>query len=131
MTTQQCAPHELEIQPEEKAAGWHLRKESSRRYVSYGMHPMVCILWYRKSTWPMSRNHLSRLGHQWEQEQNWRFEYFVFFDEDVLLAYRTREIPQGVVVDFANYFANDELTMQQCAHARTRASRRSLARIGL
>ena len=50
----------------------------------------------------MSRNRSAKIGHQWEQEQNWRFEYFVFFDKDILLAYRTLENPHRVLVDVAN-----------------------------
>ena len=59
-------------------------------------------VFYAKSTWTSSRNHMAKLGHQWELEQKWRFEYFVFFDEDVLLGYRTPENPTKVVLDFPN-----------------------------
>ena len=59
-------------------------------------------VFYAKSTWTSSRNHMAKLGHQWELEQKWRFEYFVIFDEDVLLGYRAPEIPTKVVLDFPN-----------------------------
>lgn len=39
------------------------------------------------STWTSGRNELLRQGYMQEKAQGWRFEFFMFFDEDVQLSY--------------------------------------------
>ena len=85
----------------------HLTVNPKAGRTAYTIHCIVLsdrfrYAFYPSSTWTMSRNRLAKLGHLWEQEQNWRFQYFVFFDEDVLLANRTLENPHRVLVDIAN-----------------------------
>eukprot|EP00117_Sycon_ciliatum_P026951 scpid65316/ scgid22002/ len=45
------------------------------------------------STWTTGRNKQIQEAYNWEMDQGWKFEFFVFFDEDVYLSYRSPENP--------------------------------------
>ena len=60
------------------------------------------LSYFPNSTWTTCRNRLVILGHKLEKEQNWKFEYFVFFDEDVTLSYRMKQSPGRVIVPNAS-----------------------------
>eukprot|EP00117_Sycon_ciliatum_P000501 scpid66245/ scgid6537/ len=47
--------------------------------------PSFRSYFFPNSTWTTSRNQLAHYAKQLEGQQNWRFEFLVFFDEDVVL----------------------------------------------
>eukprot|EP00117_Sycon_ciliatum_P002544 scpid70342/ scgid7726/ len=54
---------------------------------------------YPNSTWTTGRNHQLQEAYQWEMDQGWKFEFFIFFDEDVFLSYRQKDDPHMVIVE--------------------------------
>ena len=57
------------------------------------------VLHFPNSTWTSGRNRLLREAQAIESLQRWKFEFFLFFDGDAYLSYRTKFYPQKVIIN--------------------------------
>eukprot|EP00117_Sycon_ciliatum_P026628 scpid68028/ scgid21820/ len=63
------------------------------------------VTYYPNSTWTTGRNHQLQQAFKWEMEQRWKFEFFVYFDEDVYLSYRSVTDPSVVIIGDTDDYA--------------------------
>ena len=71
--------------------------------------PDFRVSYFPNSTWTTGRNHQLKLARSWEEEQQWKFEFFIFFDEDARLAFHGRIAPTADSDDDRLRHLNDHL----------------------